>query len=118
MKRLEDKIAIITGACGGLGEAFARAFVREGAKVILADILENDGKKLARELGENSLFVMFDVTDPTGWKTVVDVAIEKFGTVDVLVNNGIISSNRKDVFLGIGYGSIIIIETISIAGMA
>ena len=87
MARLAGKIAIITGAAQGMGEAHARMFVAEGAKVVLTDLLEEKGQALAEELGENALFVKQDVTRAEDWKNVVEKAEEAFGPVNVLVNN-------------------------------
>ena len=67
MNRLNGKIAIITGASKGLGEADARLFIEEGAKVILTDIDNEAGQALAEELGENAEFVYQDVRDEQGW---------------------------------------------------
>lgn len=87
MKRLEGKVAIITGAARGMGEAHARLFAQEGAKLILSDVLEQEGKLLADELGENVIFLKHDVTNQEQWEEVLKVAEEKFGPVTVLVNN-------------------------------
>lgn len=87
MNRLENKVALITGASRGMGEAHAREFVKQGAKVILADIREEMGQALADELGENALFVKLDITSADDWKNAVEVGESKFGNVNVLVNN-------------------------------
>ena len=87
MNRLARKIAIVTGASQGMGESHARCMVAEGAQVVLTDINEQAGKKLAAELGENARFVRHDVRDPAGWRAVVTEAENAFGRVNVLVNN-------------------------------
>jgi len=88
MSRLKGKIAVITGAAQGMGESHARAFVAEGAKVILTDLNEERGKAIAKELGEeNALFVKHDVTNVEDWKNVVAQAETKFGNINILVNN-------------------------------
>jgi len=87
MGRLNGKIAIITGASQGMGSAHARAFVDEGAQVVLTDINDKDGSALAADLGTNALFVKHDVASRADWKTVVAAAEKRFGTVNVLVNN-------------------------------
>lgn len=93
MARLNGKVAIITGAAQGMGEAHAKAFVEEGAKVILTDINAAAGMKLAAELGENAMFVAHDVAKAEQWSEVVSQGEAKFGKVTVLVNNaGIIGS--------------------------
>ena len=93
MGRLPGKVAIITGASQGMGEAHAKLFVAEGAKVILTDVNEKDGQALADSLSGNAMFIKQDVRDATGWKDVVAKGEAKFGTVNVLVNNaGIIGT--------------------------
>lgn len=85
--RLAGKIAIITGASQGMGESHARTMVAEGAKVVMTDVNEKAGRKIAGELGANARFVTHDVRDPAGWQTVVNEAEKTFGTVNVLINN-------------------------------
>ena len=93
MGRLEGKVAIITGASQGMGEAHAKAFVREGAKVILTDINAVGGQKLADSLGVNALFVKHDVAQEDQWARVLSEGESRFGKVNVLVNNaGIIGA--------------------------
>ena len=87
MNRLHNKVAIITGASQGMGASHAKAFVAEGAKVLLTDLNDKAGKALADELGENALFIKHDVTKAEDWDKVVKAAEEKFGPVTVLVNN-------------------------------
>jgi 3alpha(or 20beta)-hydroxysteroid dehydrogenase len=87
MNRLSGKIALITGASQGMGAAHARAFVREGAKVILTDISEAGGKALAAELGVNALFLRHDVASKPDWSAIVRQGEAAFGTINVLVNN-------------------------------
>jgi 3alpha(or 20beta)-hydroxysteroid dehydrogenase len=93
MGRLSGKVAIITGASQGMGEAHARLFVAEGAKVILTDVNDKDGQAVADSLGANAIFIKQDVREAAGWKDVVAKGEAKFGTVNVLVNNaGIIGT--------------------------
>jgi len=87
MTRLDDKVAIITGASRGQGEAEARLFVREGAQVVLADILDDQGETLVKELGDNARFVHLDVSDEHAWADALKFALDAFGRIDVLVNN-------------------------------
>ncbi|MGX6448539.1 glucose 1-dehydrogenase [Patulibacter sp. S7RM1-6] len=87
MGRLNGKVAIVTGAAQGMGEAHARRFVAEGAKVLLTDLNEERGRRIAEELGESARFVRQDVTDADAWAQVVDEAERAFGPVTVLVNN-------------------------------
>lgn len=85
--RLIGKVALISGAAMGMGEAFARRFVSEGASVVIGDIVEDKGKALADELGDSAVFVALDVTSPEQWDAAVRAAEAAFGPVDVLVNN-------------------------------
>jgi len=87
MARLENTVAIITGGARGMGAAHARAFVREGARVVIADVLDDEGHALAAELGEAVRYEHLDVTSESEWQDVVVATVEAFGTVDVLVNN-------------------------------
>ena len=84
MRRLEGKVAIITGAASGIGAAGARLFVAEGAQIVMTDI--QDGSALAAELGNSAIFRKHDVTDEAGWPGVVEAAVSQFGRLDVLVN--------------------------------
>ena len=100
MGRLSGKVAIITGAAQGMGEAHAKMFVAEGAKVILTDVNEKDGKALAESLGANALFIKHDVRFAAEWKAVVEQGEVKFGTINVLINNaGIIGTIADTVNL-------------------
>ena len=87
MGRLDGKAAIVTGAARGTGEATARLFVREGARVILGDILDEDGEKVAKDLGAAAHYVHLDVTSETDWRKAVDEAVDRFAGLDVLINN-------------------------------
>ena len=87
MGRLENKVAIITGAAKGLGEADARMFVREGAKVVLTDVDTSAGEAVARDLGDNAVFMKHDVRNEDEWVRVVDDTVAKFGGLNILVNN-------------------------------
>jgi 3alpha(or 20beta)-hydroxysteroid dehydrogenase len=89
MGRLDGKVAIITGAARGQGEAEARLFVREGAKVVLADVLDDLGKKVAEELGDAATYVHLDVSAESDWAGAVDAAA-RYGALTVLVNNAAI----------------------------
>lgn len=99
MKRLEGKVAIITGAAQGMGAAHARLFVENGAKVVITDLNEEKGHALAKELGDNARFVTHNVTNEEDWKTVVAKTEETFGPADILVNNAGITmaKNMLDV---------------------
>ena len=86
-KKLENKVAIITGGARGMGASHARRFVAEGAKVVITDILEKEGKAVADELGEHAIFIKHDVTKWDEWQHVVSTAESTFGPVNILINN-------------------------------
>ena len=116
--RLDGKVALISGGARGQGAAAARAFTREGAKVVLGDILDEDGKQLAEEIGESALYVHLDVTREDDWAGAVEEAERIFGRLDVLLNNAgilkfakltemtleeymmVVNVNQTGVFLG------------------
>ncbi|HVK21681.1 MAG TPA: glucose 1-dehydrogenase [Actinokineospora sp.] len=87
MGRLDDRVALITGAARGQGAAAARRFVAEGAKVVLADVLDDEGKTLADELGDSAYFRHLDVGDEDDWADAVADTRDRFGPVTILVNN-------------------------------
>ena len=95
MARLQDKVIIITGAAQGMGETHARLCMEEGAKVVLTDINSEKGDALAKELGDNALFIKHDVTNEDDWAKVVKAIQEKFGQIDVLVNNAGITTHKS-----------------------
>ena len=147
--RLAGKVAMITGGARGMGAAEAKLFAREGAKVVVADVLEEDGQKTVaqiNELGGDALFIRLDVTSEDDWQRAVRETVNRFGKLNVLVNNAGISIpgwveqttvedwdrtmnvNAKGVFLGTkavapemrkaGGGSIVnISSTAGIGGM-
>ena len=119
--RLEEKVALISGGARGMGAEEARIFAREGAKVIIGDISEGEGKAVKAQIAEaggQALFVRLDVTEESDWTNAVNQAVSRFGKLDILVNNAGISSraftddtaidawdkimevNSKGVFLG------------------
>lgn len=92
--RLAGKVALISGSARGIGEADARLFVAEGARVVMGDVLDDEGRKVAAELGAAASYVRLDVTDPKSWAAAVAHAQERFDRLDVLVNNaGILRFN-------------------------
>jgi 3alpha(or 20beta)-hydroxysteroid dehydrogenase len=92
VSRFDDKTVIVTGGARGMGANHVRGFAAEGAAVIIADVLEDDGKALAAEVGAQAAFAHLDVTSEDGWAETVALAERTFGPVDVLVNNaGILS---------------------------
>ena len=96
--RLEGKVALISGGARGQGATEARFFAREGAKVVIGDVLDEDGARVAAEIGEaggEALYVHLDVTREEDWTRAVDEAVSKFGKLNVLVNNaGIYRESR------------------------
>lgn len=87
MARLQNKVAVITGGARGMGAATSKLFVAEGAKVVIADVLDKEGEALAQELAGKAIFVHHDVTDEDSWRNVIAAAQKHFGAIDVLVNN-------------------------------
>ncbi len=93
--RLEGKVAIISGAASGMGAEEARLFAREGARVVVADITDDDGEAVARQIedtGGEAVFIHTDVTSEESWRNVVETTLERYGKIDILVNNAGISS--------------------------
>ena len=90
MGRVSGKVAIVTGGASGVGKEDAILLVKEGAKVVLTDLNEKDGNAVAAQIGENALFVKHDISSEDGWKEVIARTEEKFGGVDILVNNAAI----------------------------
>jgi NAD(P)-dependent dehydrogenase (short-subunit alcohol dehydrogenase family) len=119
--RLAGKVALVSGAASGMGRSEAEIFAREGAKVVVADVLEAEGKQVADKIGAAARFVKLDVTRESEWDAAVKAAVGAFGKLDVLVNNAGISGtydpdmlsseawdrvmgiNAKGVFLGMKY---------------
>ncbi|WEV72316.1 glucose 1-dehydrogenase [Bifidobacterium sp. ESL0790] len=97
--RLNGKVALISGGASGIGLAIAKRFASEGAKVALGDINAESGEKVAAEIGDNAMFVTLDVTKEEMWEAAFKAVIEKFGKVNVVVNNaGIaIGNNIEDI---------------------
>jgi len=95
MGQLEGKVAIITGAAQGMGETHARRFVAEGARVVLTDLQEAAGEAVAKELGESALFVPQNICEEADWDRVIEATRERFGKLDVLINNAAIWSTAS-----------------------
>ena len=87
MKRFNNRTVIVTGSARGMGASHARGFVAEGANVVIADLLEQEGRALADELGDHAIFSRLDVTSEEDWAATVAAAEGAFGPVSVLVNN-------------------------------
>lgn len=125
MGRLDGKVALITGAAMGIGEASARLFAKEGAKVAVADINEAKGKEVVEDIrkgGGEAIFVKLDVSKESDWTAGVNKVVKTYGKLNVLVNNAgiivcvpfeettleqwnrIMEVNATGVFLGVKYG--------------
>jgi len=121
MGRLDGKVALISGGARGMGAAEARLFVREGAKVVIGDVLDEAGFQVEAEINENceeATYLHLDVTNGGDWQKAVETAQSKYGHLDILVNNAgivrrftieetteeiwdeIMAVNAKGVFLG------------------
>ncbi len=87
MERVIDKVALVTGGARGIGAAVALRLHGEGARVVIGDILDDEGKATAERMGSGTLYVHLDVTSPQEWETAVGTAIEAFGGLHILVNN-------------------------------
>lgn len=106
--RLIGKRCLVTGAARGIGAAIARAFVNEGAEVMLTDIRDEAGRKLAEELGQGAAYRHLDVREECDWTTVIDELLAEGGSLDVLVNNagitgfeqGFVAHNPEHASLG------------------
>ena len=116
--RLDGKVAVITGAARGMGAATARLFAEHGARVLLTDVIDEEGELLAKELGDAASYAHLDVTDEAEWQQAIASAESTFGPVTTLVNNAgilraipmplmaledyqsVIDINQTGVFLG------------------
>jgi NAD(P)-dependent dehydrogenase (short-subunit alcohol dehydrogenase family) len=118
--RLKDKVAIVTGAAHGMGEAEARLFAREGAKVVVADVLGEEAEAVAADIraGGDAMAAAIDVTSEPAWVALIEKTVARYGRLDILVNNAgisgsavgdpdglqgwdrIIAVNQTSVFLG------------------
>ena len=87
MGRLEGIVALISGAAAGIGEGIARAFISEGAVVMLTDIQDEEGQHLAENLGPHALYRRLDVRQESEWSSATQAVLERYGSLDVLVNN-------------------------------
>jgi NAD(P)-dependent dehydrogenase (short-subunit alcohol dehydrogenase family) len=97
--RLKDKVALITGAASGMGESAARLFAREGAKVVITDVLAEEGERVASSVvadGGEAQFMALDVSDETQWQAVVDATVARYGGIDILINNAGLSGAVPD----------------------
>jgi 3-oxoacyl-[acyl-carrier protein] reductase len=87
MKRLENKVAVITGAASGFGEGMAKRFAEEGAKVVVADLNAKGAERVAGEIGKQAIWTQTDVSQKSEFDEMVDATIKAFGRIDIMVNN-------------------------------
>ncbi|KAL9256481.1 Short chain aldehyde dehydrogenase 1-like protein [Drosera capensis] len=103
-QRLKGKVAIITGGAGGFGESTARLFVRQGARVLIADVQDEKGMALCKDInsGDDNIitYVHCDITSDSDMKNLVDTAIAKYGRLDIMFNNAGITGNLDPTILG------------------
>jgi len=107
-KRLDNKVALITGGTSGIGAETARLFIQEGAKVVISGRSEEKGQMLSEELGENSLYLLSDVTKEEDIENSIKETVNQFGKLDILFNNaggpvgaGIEKVTQKDIDYGV-----------------
>ena len=104
MFRLDDRVALVTGAARGVGAKIAETLASAGARVVLGDVREEDGERVAEQIGDAARFEALDVTQEADWARVVETTLEAFGRIDVLVNNaavlhlGTVENTPPDVF--------------------
>ena len=93
---LQGKIAIVTGAAQGIGKSIAEALARNGATVVVSDVSVEKGEAAAAGLGGPATFIGCDITDAAQVRALVDAAVERYGRLDIMVNNAGINSNRPE----------------------
>src|SRR3974377_1370055 len=97
--RLEAKVALITGAASGMGASMARIFAREGAKVVVADVLEEEGRKVVADITQaNGAAILrrLDVASEAEWQAAIDATLAEFKKLDILVNDAGLSGSAVD----------------------
>ena len=99
--RLQDKVAIVTGAASGMGASTAKLFAAEGARVVVADLLQPEGARVTAEIGEaggEARFQALDVTGEADWEQAISDTLAAYGQIDILVNNAGVSGSHPDLF--------------------
>lgn len=115
--KLEGKVALITGAASGIGKETATKFIRNGAKVVLADIQKDPGHHTARELGPNATFVACDVTKESDVSNAVDFTVSKFGQLDIMYNNAGIACHTPPSIVDLDLASFDRVMAINVRGV-
>ena len=92
---MAGRVGIISGAARGMGAETARVLVREGASIVIGDVLEDEGRAVAKEIGDEATFVPLDVTQPDQWARAVDAAVSTYGHLDTLVNNAGVTLRKR-----------------------
>jgi 3-oxoacyl-[acyl-carrier protein] reductase len=114
--RLKDKVAIITGAASGFGKGIAEVFLNQGAKVIIADVNDDLGEKVATEFGPNAAYVHCDVTKGDDVQACVDAACDTFGGLNILVNNAGVT-HRNQPMLDVSEAEFDLIYEVNVKGI-
>src|SRR5215204_3934060 len=113
--RLENKVALITGGASGMGASMARIFAREGAKVVIGDMLEAEGRSIAAEITRangSAIFQKLDVSSEAEWRAAIDATLAAYGKLDILVNDaGISGSREEDLFDSAAWDKIMAINS-------
>ena len=115
MKRLQDRVAVITGGASGIGYATAQRFVEEGAKVVIVDLNEEIGKKVAKELG--GIFVKANVTSEEDVARMYKVAFDEYGRIDIAFNNAGISPPEDDSILTTGIDAWRLVQEVNLTSV-
>ena len=115
MKRLQDRVAVITGGASGIGYATAQRFVEEGAKVVIVDLNEEIGKKVAKELG--GIFVKANVTSEEDVARMYTVAFDEYGRIDIAFNNAGISPPEDDSILTTGIDAWRLVQEVNLTSV-
>ena len=96
-KRLEEKVALVTGAAQGIGKETAIVLAKEGAIVVVSDINDSLGESVAKEIGGNCIYIHLDVANEKDWEQVISTVTERFGKLNILVNNaGVIGARHRN----------------------
>jgi len=99
MSKFDGKVVVISGGARGMGKSHSRGVIADGGKVVISDVLDAEGQKLADELGDNAVFVHLDVTKEDEWNADLKLAVDAFDGLNVLINNaGIVNFGTLDTY--------------------